>query len=335
MRAPAMLPLAAVRPALHTGSGIVDDVIISCGTYSARRLVPHRNCGLEVVLVERGNLRWMVDGCFERVTRGDAFFTLPWQVHGSLEEHEPGNRITWILVRLDREYPFPAERFGLSACIGLHRDDADHVATALASATRHACAATPLLAEAMRAVIAVRSTPGPLASTRIRSLVGVILTELAAVVSRRPDASGAAPESVGRVRRFLGSLPEQCDEAWTLASMAGACGLKRTQFAAIVVDLTGETPARYLARTRAEKARLLLASSKGNVTEVALCCGFASSQYFANVFRSFYGMTPRAYRATCRTRPCDPEPDWQNAPARTAEEEQRRLQQCLDGTLAD
>jgi len=33
-----------------------------------------------------------------------------------------------------------------------------------------------------------------------------------------------------------------------------------------------------------------------SVTEIALGCGFASSQYFATLFRRKYGVAPRAFR---------------------------------------
>ena len=37
------------------------------------------------------------------------------------------------------------------------------------------------------------------------------------------------------------------------------------------------------------------------MTDIALECGFASSQHFSTVFRHFTGQSPRAYRNLTRT----------------------------------
>jgi AraC-like DNA-binding protein len=52
----------------------------------------------------------------------------------------------------------------------------------------------------------------------------------------------------------------------------------------------------YLTRLRISRARDLLRSSDHSVTEIAISCGFSSSQYFANVFRRLVGQTPSAFR---------------------------------------
>ena len=62
-------------------------------------------------------------------------------------------------------------------------------------------------------------------------------------------------------------------------------------------QLTNMTPAHYLNYCRVEAAAEMLgADLSKSVTEVALACGFSSSQYFASVFRRHYGCTPNAYR---------------------------------------
>jgi transcriptional regulator GlxA family with amidase domain len=45
-----------------------------------------------------------------------------------------------------------------------------------------------------------------------------------------------------------------------------------------------------------ERARRLLRTTNLSVTEIALACGFASSQHFARVFQQFTGVTASAYR---------------------------------------
>jgi len=100
------------------------------------------------------------------------------------------------------------------------------------------------------------------------------------------------------VRLFLDALPEHAGDEWTLAGMAQQCGLSRSQFSAYCRRLTGMSPVQYLTHCRVERAaQLLCAEPERSITEIALQCGFNSSQYFAAVFRAAKGCTPSSYAA--------------------------------------
>ena len=81
---------------------------------------------------------------------------------------------------------------------------------------------------------------------------------------------------------------------WTVPEMAASCGLGLTQFDHHVKRVTGLTPMKYLNQCRLEHAMSLLRESPGrSVTDIAIECGFSSSQYFATAFRKQYGASPR------------------------------------------
>jgi AraC family L-rhamnose operon regulatory protein RhaS len=57
------------------------------------------------------------------------------------------------------------------------------------------------------------------------------------------------------------------------------------------------SPMQYLSHLRIEVAgKLLREHPQRNITEIALDCGFSSSQCFAKVFRRQMGCMPRDYR---------------------------------------
>ena len=57
----------------------------------------------------------------------------------------------------------------------------------------------------------------------------------------------------------------------------------------------------YLNALRVEKAcALLKKDEERSVTDIALECGFATSQYFATVFRRHCRCTPREYRRAAK-----------------------------------
>jgi AraC family L-rhamnose operon regulatory protein RhaS len=99
------------------------------------------------------------------------------------------------------------------------------------------------------------------------------------------------------VEMFLAGLNEHIDYPWTLETMARHCNLGRSQFAKYCKRITNMTAAEYLNHCRTEKAKTLLAERRDkNVLDIAMACGFDSSQYFSTVFKRKVGQTPSQYR---------------------------------------
>ena len=61
--------------------------------------------------------------------------------------------------------------------------------------------------------------------------------------------------------------------------------------------MVGETLNDFVQRIRLEKSvQKLTTDFNKSITEIALDCGFSSSQNFAKIFKSHYGMTPSTSR---------------------------------------
>jgi AraC-like DNA-binding protein len=100
------------------------------------------------------------------------------------------------------------------------------------------------------------------------------------------------------VEMFLAGLNDHIDYPWTLETMAKHCNLGRSRFAHYCKTITNMTAAEYLNHCRIEKAKYLLTteSPSNNILDIAMKCGFESSQYFATVFKKKVGITPSHYR---------------------------------------
>lgn len=53
----------------------------------------------------------------------------------------------------------------------------------------------------------------------------------------------------------------------------------------------------YLQNVRCKQAMILLDETNQTLTQIAMECGFGSSQSFARAFRKVIGMTPSQYRS--------------------------------------
>lgn len=79
---------------------------------------------------------------------------------------------------------------------------------------------------------------------------------------------------------------------WTLASMARVGMMAPHHFHRCFHRAFGDTPRRWLARRRAERALALLRYTRSSVTDVCLMVGYASAGSFSTSFAARYGVPP-------------------------------------------
>ena len=85
---------------------------------------------------------------------------------------------------------------------------------------------------------------------------------------------------------------------WTVKEMANQCGLGVTYFVHHCKQLTNTTPAQYLNQLRIEAAvQMLTEEPEKKIIDIALDCGFNTSQYFATVFQKVKGCSPKDFRS--------------------------------------
>lgn len=82
----------------------------------------------------------------------------------------------------------------------------------------------------------------------------------------------------------------------SIPAMASEAGFSREHFIRTFRAAYGETPGRYRARRRVERACDLLRSANLTVTEVCHLVGFSSLGTFSTRFSELTGMSPSAYR---------------------------------------
>ena len=113
---------------------------------------------------------------------------------------------------------------------------------------------------------------------------------------RRPLKPGTAALSSLQLRRVTERIHGHIDQHLSVADLAATAGLSTAYFSEAFRKSTGCPPHQFLLRARVERAKELLRASDKTVIEIALACGFQSSQQLAKVFQRLLKATPSNYR---------------------------------------
>lgn len=79
---------------------------------------------------------------------------------------------------------------------------------------------------------------------------------------------------------------------FSVNELADALFISRSQLHRKIKTLTGLSTTHFIRMVRLEKAKDLLKTNSGNVTEVAYMCGFSSQSYFTKNFTDYFGYPP-------------------------------------------
>jgi AraC family L-rhamnose operon regulatory protein RhaS len=276
--------------------------IRSVGVWDARRpqrwgLDWHTNEGIELTYLSRGKLPFATGDRTWTLDRGAMTITRPWQPHRVGDPHLPANRLTWVII--DVGVRRPNQTWNWPDWLLLSPDDRGRLTTLLSHNERPVFNADRRCAEAFESLARMVGVGSPAAAeTSLKLAVNEILVATLKLLEQQElTLDRSLCESQRLVQWFIDELPAHITEPWTLATMAEACGLRRTRFSHYCRQLTNLNPVVLLNRLRIDAAkRMLEEDADRNVTDIALSCGFESSQYFATRFRIEVGCSPREYR---------------------------------------
>jgi len=267
------------------------------------RLPYHRNEGLEIAFVESGAVEFSADrrgASFSKITPEVVSVTKPWQ------EHSIGNPVIgackMYFVIIDFKVRRPNQEWEWPSWIILSKSDRDSFAKYMQNTSNCVFKSTPEIKAAFGRLGRLLDAGSPHDVSRTALYINAIFVELLNAFKGQLISAHETSPNESVVRCFIDQLPAYCAEPWTLESMAQDCGLKPTRFTYYCRLLTNLTPMGLLNAVRLERAKKILQDADCDIslTELALACGFSSSQYFSTKFRAKYGLAPKIFKAIGR-----------------------------------
>ncbi len=115
---------------------------------------------------------------------------------------------------------------------------------------------------------------------------------------RAPGALTPAvrPLNAGTVRALRDYIQDNLGNAIGLDDLAALAGLRVNALLIAFRQAFGRTPAQYIIAQRLRQAQHLLASTRRDITRIALDTGFSSHSHLSNAFVRHVGRTPSRFR---------------------------------------
>jgi len=281
------------------------DGLASVGYWDAKKqqswgLPWHRNEGLELTFLETGSLEFQLRDASYRLRPRDLTIARPWQRHRVGNPHVTPGKLYWAII--DFGVRRPNQTWQWPSWITLVKDDVERLTKLLRhneQAVVHSNTKMAHIWKQIGELIDLGEHPGWLSTLSIR--INEVLCCLFELLDSNEIIFDEQLVSARRtVSLFLDHLvfdESELAHPWTIPEMADQCGIGATSFTKHCKELTNLSPHAFLTQARIQAARKMLEQqTELNISEIAIKCGFSSSQYFSTIFRKETGITPSDFR---------------------------------------
>ena len=268
---------------------------LAVGRFRYMRAAPplveqHHENWLILQFVLTGQQLVVIDGKERLVRGGEMMRLLPGQRYGTGVWPERRGEMAWLILQYK---PMPRGR-----ALGMSSDGIRAIYAMLANPNAPMIGPMP------------RDTPDLLDSIfewwnrrdddlgreTIRNRIGALVLGAADTLSGSHIKSSDRGNEL-RIQKVLRWMQENPTEVLGSEELAAIAGLSQARFHIHFKRIVGSSPRDHWLRMRVEQAGLRLRNARDiAITDVAHEFGFSSSQYFATVFRRYFGTTPLAYR---------------------------------------
>lgn len=257
----------------------------------------HTNEGIEICLLESGNLDFQVKDNNYGLQTNDITITRPWISHKIGSPLVNLSKLHWLIIDLTVRHPH--QTWEWPKWIVLNEDDLEELTLYLRQNEQPVWKANTEFRNCFIQIgNIIKQSDTKAYDSKLKIQINQLLILLLDVFKNETVVlDQSLVESKRSVEIFLNSLKSKLEEEWTVVKMADDCRLGVTRFTHYCKELTNCSPMEYLNRLRLRKAsKILLDSPKTQVIDVAFMCGFSSTQYFNYAFKKHFKLSPKKYQ---------------------------------------
>ncbi|WP_434036980.1 helix-turn-helix transcriptional regulator [Formosa sp. 4Alg 33] len=257
----------------------------------------HRNEGIEFHFLESGTMPYAQENKEVLLTPNHLTITRPWEAHKVGNPYVGMGKFYWVIIDLGVRRPH--QEWVWPDWVTLVPKDLDRLTAILRQNEKSIWKTDQKVRDCfVRINKAIDTDVNGSSASRIRLLVNYLLILLFDLLNTEDIVlNEKLTDSSRSVKFFLDELGNNLSENWTVELMAESAGVGVTRFTHHCKRLTNVTPMRYLMMKRLNLSkRMLLENQELTIAEIAYTCGFATSQYFATVFKKHEKCSPKAYR---------------------------------------
>ena len=254
------------------------------GTKGEGMFPPHWHEKLEILSIQSGGMRVLLDREFYSVQAGDIVFVNPGVVHCGVCG---AGEVEYSYVIVD-----------LRIFLGSNMDEADRE---ILNLQRGVCRVSPVIRadrelreQLEQAAVWQRM---PVQEYGMMAKAGLMLAVSSALFRYKDKkAPLAARCELAGLEQALDVIHQNYQKDITLSELAGCTGFSASYFCKYFKKAMGQTPTEYLNMVRVHKAYEMLVYTALSVTEISTAVGFSSLNHFNRQFKGCLGLSPSDVR---------------------------------------
>ncbi|MCL2120315.1 MAG: helix-turn-helix transcriptional regulator [Planctomycetaceae bacterium] len=287
--------------------------LLSVGYWNAERkqdwgLDWHRNEGLELSFLRSGAVEFATASHSQTLLPHNMTICGPWQLHRVGTPFVDAGTFMWLIF--DQKIHSADQQWSWPHWIVLTKQDLDELTRLLLYNSQPVYLANSKMVNCWEQLFhAVQSVKEESRFSRIAVTVNELLLLLLTFLrdAKKPGKDTAVsvlPPALHTVKLFwddLKSIPHLLEKEWSVKEMAQLCSMSESHFTQCCRKLTNMSPSHFLNHCRIQHALSIMERDpQRSIMDIALDCGFTTSQYFATVFKKITGKTPSSYSNASR-----------------------------------
>jgi len=299
------LELTTLGRGTYPGKELLKDELLgvrSIGYWDIKKLQNwglewHTNEGIEICLLESGNLNFQIKDTEYQLQTNDITITRPWIEHKIGSPLVDLSKLHWLIIDLNVRHPH--QNWEWPNWIVLNQNDLEELTLYLRQNEQPVWKAHSDFRNCFNQIgNTIKQSDTKAYDSKLKIQINQLLMLLLDIFkSETLELDQSLVESKRSVELFLNSIETKLEEDWTVVKMADDCQLGVTRFTHYCKEITNCSPMEYLNRLRLRMAsKIILNETKTPIIDVAFRCGFSSNQYFNYAFKKHFKMSPIKYR---------------------------------------